>query len=168
MAKDVKIAYLKSLQGYLWLTGYQTGALCCPLFPDVAPAMRQWHTQGVRIVIYSSGSVAAQKLLLQHTTETDNGGDLRELVQGWYDTVNAGMKNEESSYQTIVEEERKKGAEIKPEGWVFFSDNVKEVEAADKAGMKTVLTVRPGNAEVPRGELEKYRVTERFDIVNFI
>ncbi|KFY04128.1 hypothetical protein V491_09470 [Pseudogymnoascus sp. VKM F-3775] len=167
MAKDVKIAYLKSLQGHLWLTGYQSGALRCPLFPDVAPAIRQWHAQGKKVLIYSSGSVAAQKLLLQYTTETENDGDLREFIEGWYDTVNAGMKNEESSYQKILDEERKKGVEINAGAWVFFSDNVKEVEAADKAGIKTVLTVRPGNAEVSSGEKEKYRVAERFDIVNF-
>ena len=168
MAKDVKIAYLKSLQGHLWLTGYQLGALRCPLFPEVAPAIRQWHTQGKKILIYSSGSVAAQKLLLQYTTEAENGGDLREFIGGWYDTVNAGMKNEESSYQKILEEERKKGVEINADSWAFFSDNVKEVEAADKAGIKTVLTVRPGNAEVPGDELEKYRVAETFDSVNLV
>lgn len=168
MTKDVKIAYLKALQGYLWLSGYQSGALQCPLFPDVAPALRQWHAQGLKILIYSSGSVAAQKLLLQYTTETENGGDLREFIDGWYDTVNAGMKNEESSYHKILEEERKKGVEINTDGWAFFSDNVKEVEAAHKAGIKTVLTVRPGNAEVPHGDLEKYRIAERFDNVNFV
>lgn len=168
MARDVKIAYLKSLQGHLWLTGYQSGALRTPLFPDVAPAIRQCHTRGKKVLIYSSGSVAAQKLLLQYTTEIENGGDLRGFIEGWYDTVNAGMKNEESSYQKILEEERKKGFEINADAWVFFSDNVKEVEAADKVGIKTVLTVRPGNAEVSVTELKKYRVAETFDNVNFV
>lgn len=169
MAKDVKIAYLKSMQGYVWRAGYQSGALRCPLFPDVAGAMRRWHAQGRRIVIYSSGSVPAQKLLLQYTTETEGGGDLRGLVEGWYDTVNAGMKNEAGSYEKIVEEEGREGrGVIGREEWVFFSDNVKEVEAAEKAGMKTVLTVRPGNAEVSRGELEKYKVAETFESVEFV
>lgn len=93
---------------------------------------------------------------------------MREFIEGWYDTVNAGMKNEKSSYQKILEEERKKGVEINADSWVFFSDNVKEVEAADKAGIKTVLTVRPGNAGVSGAELEKYRVAETFDNVNFV
>lgn len=93
---------------------------------------------------------------------------MREFIEGWYDTVNAGMKNEESSYQKILEEEKKKGVEINADAWVFFSDNVKEVEAADKVGIQTVLTVRPGNAEVSVTELQKYRVAETFDTVNFV
>lgn len=163
MSKDIKIAYLKSLQGHLWLTGYRSGALRCPLFSDVAPAMRAWHAEGKRIVIYSSGSVAAQKLLLQYTTEEADGGDLRGLVSGWYDTVNAGMKNEAGSYARIVGEEKKKGADVEAGEWVFFSDNVREIKAAKEAGLGTVLTVRPGNAEVEAEEKGKYRVAETFE-----
>jgi enolase-phosphatase E1 len=165
MSKDIKIAYLKSLQGHLWLTGYHSGALRCPLFRDVAPAMRKWHGEGKRIVIYSSGSVAAQKLLLQYTTEDVDEGDLRGLVSGWYDTVNAGMKNEASSYARIVREEQRQGADVKAEEWAFFSDNIREVEAAKKAGLKTVLAVRPGNAAVPAEEKGKYTVAETFEDV---
>jgi len=116
-------------------------------------------------VIYSSGSVAAQKLLLQYTTEDVDAGDLRGLVSGWYDTVNAGVKNEASSYARIVREEQHQGGDIKAEEWAFFSDNVREVEAAKKAGLKTVLTVRPGNAAVPAEEKGKYRVAETFEDV---
>ena len=32
-ARDVKIAYLKNLQGFLWQTGYASGAFSTPLFP---------------------------------------------------------------------------------------------------------------------------------------
>lgn len=63
VARDVKISYLKSLQGYLWADGYDSGAIKAPLFGDVAPAMASWRHEGIKIMVYSSGSVAAQALL---------------------------------------------------------------------------------------------------------
>lgn len=162
MAQDLKIPYLKALQGYLWLSGYQSGELRCPLFEDVAPALRKWTKEGRRVVIYSSGSVAAQKLLLEFTTE----GDLREYISGWYDTVNAGMKQEEGSYSKIVEMENgEKDEKIDAGEWCFFSDNVKEIEASTAAGMQAVLTFRPGNAEVAEVEKAKYRRCDSFEAV---
>ena len=64
--RDVKIAYLKNLQGFLWENGYKTGAYSTPLFSDVAPALKQWKDAGYALAIYSSGSVFAQKLLFGH------------------------------------------------------------------------------------------------------
>lgn len=64
--RDVKIAYLKNLHGFLWENGYKTGAYSTPLFPDVAPALKQWKDAGYALAIYSSGSVFAQKLLFGH------------------------------------------------------------------------------------------------------
>jgi enolase-phosphatase E1 len=42
------------------------------------PAMRALKDAGVKIYIYSSGSVEAQKLLFAHTAE----GDIRDLIDG--------------------------------------------------------------------------------------
>ena len=39
-ARDVKDPALKSLQGYLWESGYKTGAYSTPLFNDVAGRVR--------------------------------------------------------------------------------------------------------------------------------
>jgi enolase-phosphatase E1 len=128
--------------------------------------MQKWHDAGKRIVVYSSGSVAAQHLLLQHTTESGNNGDLRHFISGWYDTVNAGMKNQQTSYERIVTEENDQAANIKPEEWVFFSDNIKELEPARLAGLQVVLADRPGNAEVDDIEKVKYVVAERFDTLD--
>ena len=161
--RDVKIAYLKNLQGYLWKEGYESGAYSTPLFPDVAPQLKRWRGDGVQLAIYSSGSVFAQKLLFQHVNidtsaaakkrtatealegEVDGDAiepttksrrvtrsqaakpaeteakpadgevaeavplepikpseDLTELIDGWFDTVNAGMKSEPSSYDKIA------------------------------------------------------------------
>jgi enolase-phosphatase E1 len=158
MRRDVKIAYLKSLQGYLWESGYASGALKAPLFPDVAPAIASWRQKdGAQVMIYSSGSVAAQKLLFRHT----NGepADLMPQLADFFDTVNAGPKNEASSYAKIAA----KHADVPISEWLFLSDNVKEVEAAKEAGMQSVIVERPGNAELGEGVRERHRVIGSFD-----
>ena len=65
-ARDVKVAYLKGLQGYLWETGYNDGAYSTPMFEDVVPMLTEWKRKGIELSIYSSGSVFAQKLLFGH------------------------------------------------------------------------------------------------------
>jgi len=148
VAQDLKIPYLKSLQGYLWLSGYESGALKCPLFEDVYTAIQKWVCKDqLKVVIYSSGSIAAQKLLFQYTDVEEvvaqgyEKGDLRPLIGGYFDTTTAGMKVEKTSYDKIVEEVGGRADEF-----LFLSDNVKEVEAAKQAGMKAVVVVREGNA----------------------
>lgn len=65
--RDVKVAYLKNLQGFLWEDGYQSGAYATNLFADVVPQLRQWKQhEGLSLAIYSSGSIFAQKLLFGH------------------------------------------------------------------------------------------------------
>ena len=105
--RDVKIAYLKNLQGYLWEDGYETGAYSTPLFADVASQLKQWERDGYQLAIYSSGSVFAQKLLFGHVKKHDSDStateDLQYLISNWFDTTNAGLKNEPSSYETITQ-----------------------------------------------------------------
>lgn len=43
---------------------------------------------------------------------------------------------------------------------LFLSDNVKEVDAAEAAGMPVVLVDRPGNAPVSKGDRERLRVVD--------
>lgn len=56
MDADRKTPALKTLQGHIWTEGFATGELTCPLFPDVAPALRRWAGAGIKLYIYSSGS----------------------------------------------------------------------------------------------------------------
>jgi enolase-phosphatase E1 len=90
------------------------------------------------VAIYSSGSVEAQKLLFGHT----NFGDLRPLIAGYFDT-RTGPKMESASYAAIA-----KAIGVAPGEAIFFSDSVKELDAAREAGMETRLVVREGNAVV--------------------
>jgi enolase-phosphatase E1 len=188
--RDVKIAYLKSLQGYLWEEGYASGALKAPLFPDVAPKMLSWTSspsekkkkdgadadaaggaaddgkekekeeeeQKIRVMIYSSGSVAAQKLLFQHT-DYSSRSDLTGVISDYFDTVNAGLKTEAASYAKIAA----KYPDVPVGEWLFLSDNVKEVEAAKAAGMQSFIVDRPGNAALSEEDRKRHRVVSSFD-----
>lgn len=93
----------------LWEHGYRTGAYSTPLFPDVVPQLRKWANDKQSLSIYSSGSVFAQKLLFGHVQvdaddkEQSDTVDLTGLFEGWFDTVNAGLKTEQSSYSKIAD-----------------------------------------------------------------
>ncbi|KXJ94330.1 enolase-phosphatase E1 [Microdochium bolleyi] len=160
MAQDLKIAYLKSLQGYLWQRGYANGEIRAPLFPDVPAKLKTWTDNGVKVMIYSSGSVPAQKLLFKHTSSSPP--DLTPLISDWFDTVNAGLKQNKTSYETIAA--KHPGVAIGE--WLFLSDNVQEVDAAIAAGMRSLVVQRPGNAALPTQVIEQYPVIESFDLLD--
>ncbi|KAI1502304.1 HAD-like domain-containing protein [Biscogniauxia marginata] len=155
--RDVKISYLKSLQGYLWEEGYNSGDLQAPLFPDVPAKLSAWHEKGIKVMIYSSGSVPAQKLLFSHTDAEPS--DLTSLISDWFDTVNAGLKTEAGSYEAIAG----RHDDIPIKEWLFLSDNVKEVDAAKAAGMQSLVVQRPGNAALPDEVLSRLPVIETLD-----
>ena len=142
IALDRKSTGLKSLQGKIWRQGYEAGTLKSQVFADVAPAFERWHARGLNISIFSSGSVLAQKLLFAHT----EAGDLTRFIDDYFDT-NVGKKGEAGSYRRIAEMMKLPAAEI-----VFVSDVVEELDAADEAGMKVLLSIRPGNAPQDNGK----------------
>ncbi|KAJ4159303.1 uncharacterized protein LMH87_008210 [Akanthomyces muscarius] len=131
--RDVKAPYLKSLQGHLWRHGYETGVLKAPLFEDVSPFIKSAHSAGKQVMIYSSGSVPAQKLLFGHTTA--HPSDMMPFISAWFDTVNAGPKTEAESYSKILSTV----PQTKPGRWLFLSDNMKEVDAARAAAKPDML-----------------------------
>jgi enolase-phosphatase E1 len=155
VSRDVKAPYLKNLQGYLWERGYETGELKAPLFPDVAPRIATWRAAGLPVLIYSSGSVPAQKLLFGHTTD----GDLLPSLRDYFDTVNAGPKTDPASYDKIAAKYQDQFAKG---DWLFLSDNVAEVDAAKSSGMQSFIVTRPGNAPLPDGIETKHRVIQDF------
>ncbi|KAI1085677.1 enolase-phosphatase E1 [Whalleya microplaca] len=157
VARDVKVSYLKSLQGYLWAEGYASGEIKAPLFPDVPAKFAAWHEKGLKIMIYSSGSVPAQKLLFKHTNAEPS--DLTSLISDWFDTVNAGLKMETGSYEKIAGSH----PEFKANEFLFLSDVVKEVDAAIQAGMRSIVVQRPGNAPLSAEALERLQTIETFD-----
>jgi enolase-phosphatase E1 len=139
MHGDVKATGLKELQGLIWEEGYTAGALRSHVYPDVAPALRLWRDAGIDLRVYSSGSVAAQKVFFANT----DAGDLLGLLSGHYDTT-TGPKREADSYRHIAADWGLPTNTI-----LFLSDVSQELDAAAAAGMKTALAIRPGSAGVP-------------------
>jgi len=139
MDGDVKATGLKQLQGSIWRAGFERGEMRAHVYDDVPEAIEAWNAAGRNVRIYSSGSIAAQKLFFGHTIV----GDLLHLFRGHYDTT-IGSKKESASYQQIAAEFELPTPEI-----AFLSDVPAELNAARDAGMQTALCKRPGNADVP-------------------
>ncbi len=137
---DRKHPALKRLQGLIWREGYETGGFRGHVYPDVVPQLRQWRAQGLGIGIYSSGSVAAQRLLFGYSEE----GDLTHLFDHYFDTT-VGHKREETSYQNIA-----KVLNLNPKQILFLSDVEAELDAAQAVGMHTLQLLRPGTAASTR------------------
>jgi len=137
MDRDRKSTALKSLQGKIWKAGFESGELKGTLFPDVPAAFVRWSANA-RIVIYSSGSVEAQRLLFRHSIF----GDLTSHIAGYFDT-RTGTKQTSASYAAIAAAMNVTPAEV-----LFFSDAVRELNPAREAGCQTRLVVREGNAPV--------------------
>jgi enolase-phosphatase E1 len=138
MDADQKITALKEIQGRIWAEGYRAGEITAELYPDVPPALRRWARAGLRLYVYSSGSVAAQKLLFGHTAQ----GDLTPLFQACFDTQ-AGPKRDASSYAAIA-----RGTGIAPGEMLFLSDMEAELDAAAQAGLRTCQLVRPEDGTI--------------------
>jgi len=138
--EDRKHPALKALQGMLWKDGYERGDYRGHVYPDAAAALRRWHASGVPLHVYSSGSVAAQKLLFAYS----DAGDLSGLFAGNFDTA-VGGKREVGSYLRIAQDLKLPPGEI-----LFLSDVVEELDAARLAGMRTVLLDRPEDYPEPR------------------
>ncbi len=139
MDADRKVTGLKSLQGKIWRSGYDSGELKGHVFDDVPEALKRWSEAGIPVCIYSSGSVAAQKLLFG----CSEAGDLTQYLSGYYDTL-IGPKTDPDSYTKIVE-----SLAVDAENVLFATDKHSEAVAADQAGLSVLITLRPGNAPLP-------------------
>jgi enolase-phosphatase E1 len=134
IAEDKKITPLKALQGLIWESGYKNGDFTGHVYADAVRGLRHWHQAGIKLYVYSSGSVHAQQLLFGYS----NKGDLTPLFSGYFDT-RIGNKREVTSYRAIVEE-----LGVDATGILFLSDIKEELDAAQSAGMQTCWLVRDG------------------------
>lgn len=139
---DRKHPALKSLQGLIWEEGYVSGGFKGHIYPDVLPALERWKQEGLRLGIYSSGSVAAQKLLFGYSVY----GDLNPFFEAYFDTA-VGHKREVHAYETIANQLNLSPAEI-----LFLSDVEAELDAAKAAGMQCLQLLRPGTIPSMRHE----------------
>lgn len=131
---DRKAGPLKALQGIVWKTAYLNGQIKGHLYPEVANCLKNWKEKGLQLGIYSSGSVAAQKLLFGYS----EAGDLTPLFSHYFDTK-VGHKKESQSYQNIQQAIGLPAHEI-----LFLSDVPEELAAAQAAGLQIGHLLRAG------------------------
>lgn len=143
IAEDRKHTGLKALQGHVWANGYASGQFKGHVYPDVKPAFERWKARGIKMGVYSSGAVAAQKQLFGYS----EAGDLTLYFSDYFDT-RIGHKREVASYERILEELGLPGEDV-----LFLSDVEAELDAAQAAGMRTVQLVREGTVATKRHEV---------------
>lgn len=151
MDQDRKSTGLKALQGMIWRAGYVNGSFTGHLYPDVLPALKAWQQQGIKLYVYSSGSVAAQKLLFGYSDE----GDITGLFSGYFDT-HVGAKREVNAYHAIAAE-----IGLPADQLLFLSDIYQELDAAAEAGWQTLQLIR-GDAD----NQSRHRQVNNFSQIN--
>jgi enolase-phosphatase E1 len=148
--QDRKITPLKALQGLIWRKGYDAGELKGHVYADAPEFLRQWHKRGIKLYVYSSGSVEAQKLIFGHT----DYGDLTPLFSGYFDT-RVGGKKESASYKKILLDTGWSGKDM-----LFLSDVGEELDAARHAGMKTCQLLRDDKARASTAHAQAHDFSE--------
>ena len=129
---DRKHSALKNLQGLIWEQGYASGEIKGHIYKDVPKALQTWKDKGLNLGVYSSGSVKAQHLIFEFSTE----GNLRPYFSNHFDTA-VGHKRETTSYLKIANI-----LKIDPSDILFLSDIKEELDAARLANMETIQLVR--------------------------
>ncbi len=132
--EDKKITPLKNLQGMIWENGYKKSDFKGHVYEDAVHNLKKWKQAGLRLYVFSSGSIQAQKLLFAHTQY----GDLKPLFSGYFDTT-VGNKREADSYRKIAEIIGKAPEDIR-----FLSDIKEELDAARETGMQVTWLMREG------------------------
>lgn len=152
MDEDRKSTALKALQGMIWKDGYVADDYRGHVYPEVAARLRDWRADGLRLYVYSSGSVPAQQLLFRYS----DAGDLGPLFAGYFDTQ-MGPKRDVASYQGIAE-----AIGEQPEHILFLSDIVEEIDAARTAGFQTGWLIRE---PLPLPSAPRHSVYRDFDAI---
>lgn len=129
---DAKETALKHIQGRIWREGYEAGELKAHVYPDTPEALKRWTAAGIRVCIYSSGSIEAQKLIFGHS----EAGDLTSYLSGYFDTT-TGPKRDPESYAKIAA-----ALDLDPAEILFVSDVAAETDAATSAGLRALLIDR--------------------------
>lgn len=132
---DKKITPLKAVQGVIWAEGYKNGDLKGHVYNEVAGLLKKWNDNHIKLGVFSSGSIAAQKLLFGYSTS----GDLTVHFSNYFDTT-TGNKRDSETYNKIST-----ALNLEPASILFLSDITEELVAAKNAGFQTIQLVREGN-----------------------
>lgn len=163
---DRKHPALKEVQGMIWKKGFESGDIKGHFYKEVPEYLHKWKSLGLKLGIYSSGSVLAQKLLFKYSLF----GDLSKYIDEHFDTK-VGHKKEKGSYRQILSTLASlfpKDDPLKASEVLFLSDIEEELCAANASSIQTCLLVRDGSA-IGEGEFTVAAnfidVSEKFNIL---
>lgn len=137
MKQNRKATPLKTIQGLVWRESFVAGSIEAALYPDVAASLKCWASAGLRLFVYSSNSILAQRLLLGQGSSSD----LTNLFEAFFDT-SVGQKIEPASYRAICEL-----LGLPPGSLLALSGDEEELDAAQSAGLATTRIARDGGAD---------------------
>nr|XP_018909922.1 PREDICTED: enolase-phosphatase E1 [Bemisia tabaci] len=152
MDLDRKTTGLKSLQGHMWKYGYDSGKIVGHVYSDAFEAIKKWAAEKKKIMIYSSGSIEAQKLLFRFSEH----GDMTPYFCAHFDTT-IGSKKEKTSYERIARECQARTADF-----TFYTDSVEEAHAATMAGMNVILVQRPEDEPGDASVIPDVKIIQNF------
>jgi len=146
--EDRKFTPLKELQGLIWKHGYEQGHFKGHIYRDAYEELCKWHQASIKLYVYSSGSVFAQKLIFGYT----EFGDINHLFSGNYDT-RIGAKVSKSSYENIARDLGVAASSV-----LFLSDMAGELDAAKAAGMQVIQLMREAdlNPDAPHRQVHDF------------
>ncbi|XP_017081702.2 enolase-phosphatase E1 [Drosophila eugracilis] len=150
--QDLKVTPMKTLQGLIWEQGYASKELKGHVYDDVPKTFQAWQNEGLQIAVYSSGSVAAQKLIFGYSVE----GNLQPFLSAHFDT-HVGHKQDQQSYKNIA-----KILNEEPQHILFLTDIPGEAAAAQSAGLQAIILERPGNAPLTDDQKSCFEVITDF------
>lgn len=148
---DLKVTPLKAFHGLIWHQGYEEGAFQGHVYPEVPDTLALWREHGLRIFVFSSGSVFAQTQFYRFSPY----GDLRPLFDGHFDRA-YGAKREPAAYERIAA-----AIGLPPAQILFLSDVTEELDTAAGVGYRTCGLDR-GEAAPPQG----HPLVQRFDQID--
>ena len=102
------------------------------MYDDVVPMFERLASKAIKLYIYSSGSIEAQKLLYKYSLK----GDLLPFISGHFDTT-SGLKVNMTSYQNILGALNKR-----PEQVLFLTDIVRGLRSRQLNNSCTLFFIR--------------------------
>ena len=162
MSSKKESPHLKRLQGIFLKDFYADGSLTGIVFDDVEDAFKRWKSDSLGLLIYSSGSTKAQRLLFHHATAGSSSRELDRYIDAYFDTA-VGSKSNPVSYSAICHE-----MDLEPHTVVFIADMIEEVEAAHAAGLQVVVANRPGNLPLDMERAKIAPIVSSFDDLRLV
>ena len=133
------------------------------VYPDAAAALRAGTRPAIALAVFSSGSVAAQKLLFGHS----DAGDLAPLFSAFFDTE-VGHKREPDSYRRIAERSAQRRRESCSSPTWSRNSTPRAKPACRRCCSTAARTIRSRATRMPATAIARVEAFERITLAGLI